>query len=243
MRNFEKIFSKLTYSHDVSRVWEDFLDYSIDQFLLNGLSEKHFQYKKYSKKEQKYFGELFECWIKTTHEKLETVSWYDFLGTFYEEIVLGKFKAGNLGQFFTPAHICTLMSDLLPKENTGVCNDPCCGSGRLLLAHHVNNLEDICFGEDLDNVACRMAVLNFVIHGVKGSICHKNTITGEWFKSWKVNEFLYHGLPIPHVEVVSYEHSQTFFGMNLDKKIEDNNVEINESVVFTEKETVQTTLI
>ena len=34
-KNFEAIFNKLCYTHDTSTVWTDFLNYCIDQFLIN----------------------------------------------------------------------------------------------------------------------------------------------------------------------------------------------------------------
>ena len=110
------------------------------------------------------------------------------------------------------------------------------GSGRFLLAGHNLMPNSIMIGGDLDNVACKMAVLNFYIHGVRGSIIHQNTLTGEVFESWRVNNYLYHGLPVPHIELVNPREAYNFIGVNT-RKVK--SVELSEPV----KETVQSTLM
>ena len=74
-------------------------------------------------------GELFEMMPPFT----------DVLGPLYMAI-RGKFKGSNLGQFFTPAAVSHLLSSLtlneadFSKAEPVTLNEPCCGSGGLLLS-------------------------------------------------------------------------------------------------------------
>lgn len=239
MNNFEKTFEKLTHSQDPTLIFNQFLDYSID---INLLSLKD-QNLSFDGKEESYF-KMFNDWIMITHEKLEdenTVGWYDYLGEFYESVIQSKFKAGNIGQFFTPANVCETMAQItiLSNPSNGMINDCCCGSARLLLAAHNHDPESICIGQDLDRVSVQMATLNFYIHGVRGSVLHMNTLSGEFYGGYKVNQYLGYGLPLPHIELLhSYDDAFHFFGEGLKKRSEDKIVEINPT-----GGTVQTTLI
>ena len=108
----------------------------------------------------------------------------------------------------------------------------------------------IMIGSDLDEVACKMSVLNFYIHGVRGSVLHQNTLTGETFNCWKINNYLGYGLPVPHIELVSEKEAYRFIGLNNDiKSIEVNNdnavIENNDNSLnlSAEKKEVQTKLM
>ena len=243
--DFEKIFDRLTNQYDPNKIFNEFLDYCIDINLFTTKSQDlDFQGR------EEYYFEMFKEWIKITNDHIGednseinsgNNSWYDYLGIFYENIVQTKYKAGARGQFFTPADVCQVMTELTIKDNvdyTGkFVNDCCCGSGRFLLAAHSLMPGAIMTGSDLDDVACKMSVLNFYIHGVRGSIIHQNTLTTEFYSAWRVNNYLYHGLPIPHIELVSEREAYHFIGTdNIEKP---KTVEINP----IQKETVQTKLM
>ena len=238
---FEKTFEKLTHTQDPTRIFDEFLDYSIDINLFT-LKKQELDFKG---REEQYMT-MFQEWVFLTNEKLsqeDTIGWYDYLGEFYESVIQSKFKAGNIGQFFTPSHVCEAMAEMtmMGKPSDGMINDCCCGSARLLLAGHKHDPKAICIGQDLDSVSVKMAALNFYIHGVRGSVLHMNSITNEFFGGYKVNQYLGYGLPLPHIELLhSYEDAFHFFGEGFNKSIEEEQiVELNPSG----KETVQTTLI
>ncbi len=249
MRTFEKLFEDLTKVHEINIVFNDFLDYSIDQFIINpGL--KYFNYQKYSEEEYEMFYKLFSHWVGSSSEYLQTKPWFDMLGLIYEDIVQTKYKAGSRGQFFTPHDVCNALAQmsyvsnpLKDSEKVLTCYDSACGSGRTLLAWHVLRPQDILFGGDLDITSCKMTVLNFIIHGVKGSVNHMNSLSLEWFNGWKVNELIDYGHPFTIMEVNSERECEIFIGHNSLKK----NVEIkNESPEVVKKEfpkTKQVTLI
>ena len=238
MNDFENLFDKLARTDDASILWTNWLDWVIDQNLIIN----HDRQLDFKGNEETYF-KLYKEWIKIVSDELEKGDkyYYDYLGVFYENVIQSKYKAGVRGQFFTPADVCQVMTELTIKDNvdyTGkFVNDCCCGSGRFLLAAHSLMPGAIMTGSDLDDVACKMSVLNFYIHGVRGSIIHQNTLTGETFQCWKINDYLGYGLPIPHIQLTDIVGAYNFIGVNDIKKSK--TVEINP----IQKETVQTKLM
>ena len=233
MNNFENIFEKLARTDDASTLWINWLDWVIDQNLIIN----HDRQLDFKGNEETYF-KLYQEWIKIVSDELEKGDkyYFDYLGVFYEDVIQSKYKAGTNGQFFTPQNVSKLMAKTLMQNTGGVINDCTCGSGRLLLDAHSENPTAILIGQDLDPVACKMAVLNFYIAGVRGSILHQNTLTTEFYSAWRVNNYLYHGLPIPHIEIVTERDAYQFIGVNKPNEIK--TIEINKT-----KETIQTKLM
>jgi type I restriction-modification system DNA methylase subunit len=232
MNKFNKIFERLATINDRSIIWNQFLDYCININLLNS-KEKHLDFKG----NEEYYAEMLGEWLLQLNEDLETKPYSDRLGMFYEELVTSHSKSKHMGQFYTPSDVTNLMNGLIINENsTGMVNDCACGSARMLLSAHVKSKGNlICIGQDLDEVSCKMAVLNFWSHGVIGSIIHQNTLSLEYYQAWRVNNYLYHGLPIPHIELVSEREAYHFIGV---KTNETKPIELNKT-----KETVQTKLM
>lgn len=211
MNDFERIFEKLARTDDASTLWINWLDWVIDQNLIINHDRK----LNFKGNEETYF-KLYQEWIKIVSDELENTNkyYYDYLGVFYEDVIQSKYKAGTNGQFFTPQCVSKLMAKTLMTNDGGVINDCACGSGRLLLDAHSENPSAILIGQDLDPVACKMAVLNFYISGVRGSVIHMNTLTLEHYECWRVNNYIHHGLPIPHIELVNLRDTYRFIGMN-----------------------------
>ena len=236
MSNFETLFDGLCRTQDRSIIWNNWLDYCININLMQTSSQ--YSSKTFYDNEETYF-EMFTEWIQELNLKLDEYSYYDSLGYLYEENVQSKGKQKDFQQYYTPYDVTELMTDLTMDtiQEKGFANDCCCGSGRFLLSLHVKSKGGLyCIGQDLDETSCKMSVLNFWSHGVCGSILHMNTLTNEFYKGWRVNRWLYHGLPLPHIEEIhSINDAFGFFGVN-----KGNVVEVNENV---RKESVQTTLM
>ena len=218
MNEFEKTFDKLARTDDASILWINWLDWVIDQNLIIN----HDRNLDFKGNEQTYF-ELYCAWINIVKDKLEQTDlfYYDYLGEFYEDVIQSKYKAGTNGQFFTPQCVSKLMAKALATDNTyGTINDCACGSGRLLLDALEDNPNAKLIGQDLDPVACKMAVLNFYITGATGSIIHQNTLTGEVFTAWRVNNYLHYGIPLPHIELVSEREAYNFIGAKEVKRVD-----------------------
>lgn len=225
MNEFERIFEKLAKVDDPNVIFTNFLDYVIDQNLFT-MSKRKLDFKGH---EEDYFN-LFSAWVNIQNDYFENnpdEKWYDYLGLFYEDIIQSKYRAGTRGQFFTPANVCQTMAELTftgytnrNKELDGILiNDCACGSGRLLLAGKTLIPNGIFIGQDLDPVAVKMTVLNFYIHGVRGAVICKNTLSGEFFEAYRVNNYLGYGLPVPHIELCNSEaEACSLFGINKSNK-------------------------
>lgn len=211
MSTFTEIFEELARHNDRSIIWNNWLDYVITINTVNP-----------TRRDTNYYGneeayiELMQAWLNELTVNLETKPYYDILGHFYEELIQSKSKASTLGQAFTPSTVTDLMSELAIKvddNKIGVANDPACGSSRTLLAAHVESQGNlICIGQDLDLTSCQMSVLNFFSHGVRGTILHMDTLTQEVYQGWRINKYLYHGLPVPHIEEIhSASEAYNFF--------------------------------
>ena len=234
MNDFEKHFEKLAKTDDASTLWINWLDWVIDQNLIIN----HDRQLDFKGNEETYF-QLYQEWIKLVSDELEKGDkhYYDYLGVFYEDVIQSKYKAGTNGQFFTPQDVSKLMAHITVIDESidkPVINDCACGSGRLLLDAHCENPTAILIGQDLDPVACKMAVLNFYIAGVRGSIIHQNTLTLDVYECWRVNNYINYGLPIPHIEKVSEREAYNFIGV---KQTETKPIELNKT-----KETIQSKL-
>lgn len=256
MDEFQKIFEKLARYDDPSIIFTNWLDYVIDQNLFT-TKKRELNFKG---NENDYF-EMFSAWVNIQNEYLKTSSedkqWYDYLGLFYEDVIQSKYKASNRGQFFTPENICQVMAKLNftgkdAEDLEGkLINDCAGGSGRLLLASRQFAPNGIFILVDLDNVACKMAVLNFFIHAIRGAVVCKNTLSGEFFEAWRVNNYLGYGLNVPHIELCYNEaHAYNLFGVKSSDKVvklnDYNNLDDKLSLIDNDKRvrrTGQTTLM
>lgn len=185
MKRFNDIFMQLATRTDISVVWNDFLTYSIQ--MLSG-SEIELLYQ-YTERELQLFGHLFNYWQELTKQLIEKHGYYDFCGVFYEKYILASEKSSNKGQFFTPQTICDLLTYTCPT-NKKVVYDPACGSGRMGLSYYQVNPNFQFIGEDLDETACKMTVLNMYSHMINGSVNWINTLTREHHCTWIIEDEL-----------------------------------------------------
>ena len=250
MKTFVEIFEELAKYNDRSIIWNDFLDYAIAVNLLSLSSEKK-EFKRNYHGNEKAYWDMIVAWINELTVKLEKYPYYDMLGEFYEELVQSQSKASKMGQFYTPTGVTELISTIAVDDKPveildgKVANDPTCGSASMLLSAHVHSKgKMILHGQELDETSAKMATLNFWSHGCCGSILHMDTLTGEIFKGWRVNRYLHHGVPIPHIELInSQAESLDFIELNrTDNNDEGSVVEEIPLKTTTTKQTGQTTL-
>jgi type I restriction-modification system DNA methylase subunit len=113
----------------------------------------------------------------------------DVLGEMYMELELYNHWRG---QFFTPEPICRMMGrmvgadvvDLIKQQGFITVNDPCCGSGAMLIAftHNcmdegVNFQHDVLFvGQDVDPVVARMCYIQMSLLGMPGYVIIGNSL-------------------------------------------------------------------
>jgi type I restriction enzyme M protein len=234
LKTFHKIFEKLAYSHDWSRLFDDFLDYIVSYHnLIPGEKLESFSY---SKSELKLFWELYQEWIKVMDQQLVTdTDWYDALGTYYESVIISNMSQKYQGQFFTPAEVCNMMAKMnltAANKQTGLkINDPSCGSGRCLLSMHVLSPGNYYVAADLDLTCVKMTIANFLLHGVVGEVLWMNSLTLEFYGAWKVNEMLNTSIPLPHVRKVEKAELFNFKTSMPVNVVEDGKTLIKQSVV------------
>lgn len=119
----------------------------------------------------------------------------DFLGEIYHELeVHNKWK----GQFFTPIHICSFMAELqmadaektLDTQPYVTVNDPCCGSGAMLLGyagaikrHKLDYQTKMrAVAVDIDLKCVHMAYIQTSLYNIPAVVIHGNSLTvEEWF--------------------------------------------------------------
>lgn len=215
MKNLENKFERIIFNggYTTATFFDDWLRYIIFGFTQGN---EPIDVWIYNQKENAFFHELMKEWIELMGRKVVgTDTFFDALGTLYENVVQSKSKASNTGQFFTPEHICDLMSlCVIDKSVKGKrISDPACGSGRSLLSYHVKNLGNYLYAEDLDRTSCLMTVCNFLIHGCVGEVVWHDSLRPETFYGgWRVNRGLnnpfhkYFG--IPHIENITADESE-----------------------------------
>lgn len=242
MPSFEELFEELARHNDRSVIWNNWLEYTINA---NILYRQRPDNTNYHGNEKTYF-EMMQAWLNELAIKLEKYPYYDILGEFYEELVTSRVKSSQMGQFFSPVSVSELVNDIVHNDiedhnlEGEIANDPACGSARMLLSAHVKSKGKLfLLGEELDGAAARMAVLNFYSHGCRGSILQIDTLTREFYAGWRINKYLYHGIPIPHIEEIhSPVEAYDFFELK-----NDNVDETTVAPTTISKGDVQTTLI
>lgn len=201
IKSFWKLFEQLAYRHQYVTVFDDFLTMCVFNFSLddpNYKSSRDEAMKKYDEKEHKLFNECFFEMLNCI--KIQIVDhgekWFDFFGDLYQTIS-SNYKSSAMGQFFTPKHVVDAMLQIsnIPKDAT--VSDPCCGSGRMLLATHVHSEGCFVYAQDLDLMCCKMTMLNFVFHGCNGEVVWSNSLDlYDYKKGWRIQPHPIIGLPV-----------------------------------------------
>ena len=197
-KEFLNTFRKLTYRHHSWAVWHDFITMFACS-LSNPLDKTHRDKREklylkiiqqYRKDEQELFPQLAAQTILALDENPEQ----DFLGSLFMSLDLGNDRNG---QFFTPYHICELMSEITIndpikeiKENGYISiNDCCCGAGATLIAgvHTIKRkLESVnlnyqnhvlVVAQDIDETVGLMCYIQLSLLGVAGCVKIGNTLT------------------------------------------------------------------
>ena len=183
-QKFKEAMDTLGKLHERSKVYVDFMDYYIYQ---NSNSPDRKLPTGYKEKEYDLFNKAYKNFVILMKELIKEYGWYDYIGEYYEEYILAGSKASQKGQFYTPRQISSLLSRIVGFEaNMNEAYDPACGSARNLVEYHSRHPTVRCTGEDLDESACKMAVINFSCHGVNGVVNWIDALTREYMgTSWK----------------------------------------------------------
>lgn len=178
LKNFNSLFFSFQYKYDLYRLFDDLLTILICCFARETEEELYFEtIKKYDKKELQIFtkllGELLLIYAKAKDSNI----WADPLGEYYEALASGS-KKSSFGQFFTPKSICNLMAGFVIAPNSWgkTINEPCSGSGRLILASNQIAKGNYYVAQDLDAICCKMTAINMCLHEIRGEVHNMDTL-------------------------------------------------------------------
>lgn len=205
VRGLEKLISDFTYrnGYNVKTVFDDFLRYIIHGFSPGAPPLTSWRYKK---EQNEVFWQMLQEWIIIMDRQVKRKDWYDPFGDLYMALTSRSHQQAK-GQFFTPVDICELMVHMLysDKKQGEDILDPCCGSGRLLLAFHALHPGNYLVAEDIEYSCCLMTVCNFLIHGCVGEVIWHNSLDPNHFLGgWKINETL-NRTGIPTIRTITQE--------------------------------------
>lgn len=132
-------------------------------------------------------GEMFGALVAAMDE-----SDADILGDLYQ----GCITYGEAGQYFTPESVTKLLArmtvdpDARPESGRPIyVNDPCCGTGRMLLEAATVNPHVELVGQDVDPRCARMTAINLGLRGRYGWVLCGNSLTGETSFAYRVAPF------------------------------------------------------
>ena len=182
LSEFQKLNSLLHGS--VSDTFDHFLSFTVNGFEVGGEGLKWWNY---NKTQTQYFMDFFHTWTVSLKEMLEVKPWYDFFGEIYESEVASVRRKSGSGQFFTPQSVCEFMAAIVAATDEEHISDPCCGSGRLLLAAHADNPSAVVQAQDLDRTCVLMTICNFIAHGVRGKVIWGDSLRGDVHEAFLVN--------------------------------------------------------
>ena len=118
----------------------------------------------------------------------------DILGDLFQ----GAITHGEAGQYFSPESLARLLAEMtVDPEARGTAdkplliNDPCCGTGRMLLeAAKVNpHLELV--GQDIDHRCAKITAINMGLRGRYGWVICGNSLSGETRFAYRIGSFFH----------------------------------------------------
>ena len=211
MNRFEKAFINLVniMKDDAIKVLDDSLTYLIARLCVNEKTDFKWDH---TPKENVAFAEFSAIYMEYLNEQIQTKFWCDAWGDMFMENS-GNFKSFR-GQFFTPAAVSDLCAriswDDMPLLASGrpVVNDCACGSARMLLAAHKmaydkGMMQPYLVGEDIDGICCKMAAVNFAVHGCFGEVIRHDSLKepGELRYGYIINESIASGSEMPSIRI------------------------------------------
>ena len=131
------------------------------------------------------FGELVNAMTRTDA---------DILGDLFQ----GSVTYGESGQYFSPASIAALLSEMSvdPDERPTpdqplLINDCCCGTGRMLLAAANINPHAELVGQDIDARCVKITAINMGLRSRYGWVVCGNSLSGETQFAYRVGSFFH----------------------------------------------------
>lgn len=200
LRPLNKAFGEFGYKYDDAQLFDDLLTIIICCYGWGTNEDLYFEtIKRYEKADLNIFAKMLGELIMIYDRNNKNGSWCDPLGNFYE-VLASRSKKSRLGQFFTPEPLCNLMAQLVMGDGWGrTINEPCSGSGRIVLAanHKANGNYYVC--QDLDPICVKMTAINLCFHKIRGEVHCMDVLHMEKPRfSYAINHQLWKN-DVPHI--------------------------------------------
>lgn len=191
-KEFSKLFERLCGTRGRWEIWSDFIQLSAYFLALNNTKRLKDRDKfieiitsKYSVNEQKCLTQMFDILVDAYEDNPDQ----DLLGDLYMRLELGN---GNIGQFFTPYHVCKAIAVMqcvdiekqIADRGYISVNDCACGAGAMLIAYAnqaklqgVNYQKHILFvAQDIDYITAMMCYIQLSLLGCAGYVIVGDTL-------------------------------------------------------------------
>jgi type I restriction-modification system DNA methylase subunit len=173
---FASLLNSFAYRYDLRPVFDDFLTMALCAFSQNPLTGKSHDEDLYMATIATYanddlhhlFPQMLTLLIVEMEQRIDSSEGNDVLGEYYQEHLYRK----GASQYFTPWHVCELMAECMhgdahESEEPLRVLDPCCGSGRTLLAAARKlGWRHRYYGIDIDHTCVKMTAINLFLNGV-----------------------------------------------------------------------------
>lgn len=201
IKNVIKLLNQIAYKHHMYDVFRDFV--AMTALALSNVADKsqfekreaeYFRViKKYDKEELNLFPQAFAELVMAYEFGFD-----DILGSLFMQLELGNDRRG---QFFTPYHVCRLMSvitgddDIREKIATRgfvMASDPCVGAGAMMIAlaqsmkeTGINYQQHLYIvTQDIDITAVHMAYIQFTLYHIPAVVILGNSLAFEEKEHW-----------------------------------------------------------
>lgn len=213
-----RLIKKLTRNgmHSYETAFNDFLLLSSCSFSnvfdISNRAQREEQYleitKKYNKEELNSFATILAEIVQAADIYFKEGYIKDILGYIY---TTEQFYKKSMAQFFTPAPIARMMSQMIYGENSKLLkeqefisvSEPTCGSGIMILSLAQNLLNDginyqnslLINAWDLDKTCALMAYLQFSIYQIPAIVVHGDSIALKPHSQWITPIYFINGFP------------------------------------------------
>ena len=195
-KEFMDIYIKLGAKYGNREIFFDFVKMCAialyNPFAKNNKMEEEYlnTINKYQKEEQNLFPKMFAELINMYQEEDKPI---DILGPFFER---EQFSNGNLGQFFTPAHISDFMSKVtisdkevlnkkIARDGFITANDCACGAGGMIISfakaikeEGINYQQNmLAVANDISEICTYITFIQFALLGIPAIVYCGDTMS------------------------------------------------------------------
>lgn len=190
MKDFSNKINQLLPKHNITNVFDDFMEMAICALSFGHEEERYNQLaQNYTVEELDILGRSMGSLFNEYEESINKNVLVDVLGDFFMETNSYR-TASDKGQFFTPLHICIMMSKMVSSKDAKVVNDPSSGSGRNLIAHAFNHSDckekSFYTGMDLDKRCVNMTALNMFFYSMNGVVIHMDSLFYDIYGGYRI---------------------------------------------------------